>query len=237
MIINTQHYHHGGGGALQAAVLHGATSRQSLLMGRPTSMSMRVRIAAVAFASAMMLAVVGCSMIPGMGGHSKNQSASTAATPPADTSLPGRWTTDVIAKAFTEINQKIGANPADYVDVLLNGYQLRVNAINPQKRQNVDAYVDDGTGVTVAPVDVSHNEPGAVEESVFKSDTLKPEVFGKVMASALKDSGVEDVIVKSVLVKKSYANDPEPIIQVAVDGPRASKVVLYHLNGQFQEVI
>jgi hypothetical protein len=198
-------------------------------------MSKRVRIATVAFAIAMMLAAVGCS-VP-LARHSNNPSASTAsraATP--DTSLPGRWTADAIAQAITAINQKIGANPADYIKVLLTGYGFKAQAINPQKRQNVDEYEYDGAGVKVTPVDVSHNEPGVIEESAFKSDTVKPEVLAKVMASAVKDSGLEDVKLDVVSVQRLFANDPEPVLDVFVRGPRASKTVRYDLNGQFQKV-
>jgi hypothetical protein len=193
-------------------------------------MLMRVRIAAVA--CAMIVAAVGCSITVPNAGQSTNPSASTTAT-----KLPGRWTADAIAQAFTAINQKIGANPADYIEVTLNGYTVSAKAIDPQKRQNVDEYAYDGTGVKVRPVDVSHNEPGAIEEGAFKSDTVKPDVLAKVMASAVKDSGVDDGTLKVVIVKKSYANDPEPVIQVNVSSPRASKVVRYDLNGQFQKVI
>jgi hypothetical protein len=158
--------------------------QQSLLKERPTIMSMRVRIAAVAFAFAMMPAAVGCSIIAPHAGPSKNPSASsstasTVAQSSSNSSLPGRWTADALAQAFTAINQKIGANPADYVEVVLNGLTVAAKAINPRKRQNVDEYAYDGTGVKVTPVDVSHNEPGAIEESAFKSDYGQTGSFGQ----------------------------------------------------------
>ena len=204
-------------------------------------MSMRVRIAGVAFAFTMMPAAVGCS-IGGMVPHPPNPSRPTSAAAattqaPLDTTLPGRWTADYLAQAFTAINQKVGANPADYVDVSLSGYSLLVKAINPQKRQNVDEYTYDGTGVKVAPVDVSSSEPGAVEESAFKSDTLKPDVLAKVMGSAVNDSGLDGVHVASVSVEKFFANDSAPVIQVSVEGPRGHKAVRYEMNGQFKEVV
>ena len=198
-------------------------------------MSKRVRIATVAFAFAMMLAAVGCS-VP-FAGHSNQPAASSrsrAAMP--DTSLPGRWTADVIGQAITAINQKVGANPADYIKVLLTGYSFKAQAINPQKRQNVDEYEYDGAGVKVTPVDISHNEPGVVEESAFKSDTVKPDVLAKVMGSAVKDSGLEDVKLDVVSVQRIFANDPQPVLDVFVRGPRASKTVRYDLSGQFQKV-
>ena len=204
-------------------------------------MTKRVRIATVAFA--MMLAAVGC--FSPQARHSNNPSASTASTMAkptswtaiSGTSLPGRWTADAITQAFTAINQKVGANPADYIQVIIDGYRVAAQAINPQKRQNVDEYAYDGTDVKVTPVDVSRNEPGAIEESAFKSDTVKPDVLAKVMASAVKDSGIEDVTLHTVAVEKLFANDPEPMIQAAVSGPRATKAVRYDLNGQFQKVV
>jgi hypothetical protein len=200
-------------------------------------MSKRVKIATVAFAFAF--AAVGC--FAPRAGQSQNPSASTIAKPTStttqSTSLPGRWTADAIAQAFTAINQKVGANPADYIEVHLSGYTVTAKAINPQKRQNVDEYAYDGTAVKVTPVDVSSNKPGVVEESAFKSDTVKPEVLAKVMASAVKDSGYEDVTLLGVGVEKIFANDPEPVIQATVEGPRATKTVRYDINGQFQQVV
>ena len=160
-----------------------------------------------------------------------------AAPTPTDTTLPGRWPADAIAKAFTAINQKIGADPADYVDVTLSGVSVAVKAINPQKRQNVDEYTYDGTTVQVSPVDVSNSDPGAVQESAFKSDTVKPDVLVKVMNSAPNDSGFDGVHVEAVEVKKFLADDPAPGVDVPVSGPRASKVVEYDMNGQLQKVV
>jgi hypothetical protein len=131
----------------------------------------------------------------------------------------------------------VGANPADYIKVLVTVHMVSVQAINPQKRQNVDQYDNRGTGgVVVTPVDVSSSDPGAVEESAFKSDTVKPDVLVKVMASAVKDSGLDDVKVDVVTVERTFANDPAPVIKVGVKGPRASKAVTYDMNGQFQKV-
>jgi hypothetical protein len=218
---------------------------QSQLEERPTIMSMCIRIAAVAFAFAMILAPVGCSKTaPNAGQSTKPAASSSTASAAATTSsnssnssLQGRWTADAITQAFTTINQKIGANPADYVDVTIDNYRVAIKAINPQKRQNVDEYDYDGTAVKVTPVDISNNQPGAIEESAFKSDTVKPEVLTNVMASALKDSGLDDVTMNTVIVEKIFANDPAPVIQVAVSGPRAHKVVRYDVNGQFKQVV
>lgn len=219
------------------------------------TMSMRVRITAVAFAFAVLPAAAGCSS----GGNAPNPASSptsasaasspsssapgsapaTAATPaiPTDTTLPGRWPADALAKAFTAINQKIGADPADYLEADLTGVSVAVKAINPQKRQNVDEYTYDGTFVKVSPVDVSSSDPGAVQESAFKSDTIKPDVLVKVMNSAANDSGQEGVHVEGAQVKKFLADDPAPQIDVEVSGPRASKVVEYDMNGQLQKVV
>jgi hypothetical protein len=191
----------------------------------------RVRIATLALAFAMMWAAVGC--FAPKAAHSTNPPVPA----PSDTTLPGRWTADFIAQAFTAINQKVGANPADYLQVNLNGYDLEVQAINPQKRQNVDQFAYDGTNVKTTPVDVSHNQPGAVEAAAFKSDTVKPDVLAKAMASAVNDSGIEDAKVEGLFIKKWEANEPEPHLSVFVKSPRASKSVYYDLNtGQFQKV-
>ena len=174
-------------------------------------MSKQVRIAAIAIAFAMMLAPTGCSAINKAGRSSRSSSTTSLTTAKAETSLPGRWTADGLAQAFLAINAKIGANPADYLKILLLGQSVKVEAVNPQKRQNVDQYEFDGTSVGVAPVDVSSSEPGAIEDNVFKSDTVKPEVLLAVMGSAVKDSGLEDVKLDDVLtVQKNlpFHNDP-----------------------------
>jgi hypothetical protein len=215
---------------------------RSLLEERPTTMSNRVRIASVVFAFALILPALGCGKTAAPAGQSNNPSVSTssasgASTPPANADIAGRWTADALTQAFTAINQKVGANPADYIKVLITVHMVSVQAINPQKRQNVDQYDNRGTGgVVVTPVDVSSSDPGAVEESAFKSDTVKPDVLVKVMASAVKDSGLDDVKVDVVTVERTFANDPAPVIKVGVKGPRASKAVTYDMNGQFQKV-
>jgi hypothetical protein len=211
-------------------------------------MSMRVRITAVAFAFAVLPTAVGCST-GGNASHSPSSSAPGSATAavvtpsiatpasPTATTVPGRWTADAITKAITAINQKIGADPADYVSIDFNVSSAIAKAIDPQKRQNVDAYTYDGTGVTVAPVDVSHSDPGAVQESAFKSNTLKPDVLVKAMASAPNDSGVDGVQVQGLDVKKFLADDPAPQLLVNVKGPRASKLVEYDMNGVLTRVV
>ncbi len=197
-------------------------------------MSVRVRIAAMGLVVASLPMVVSCSnLLP-------DHSAGSAATPPTTTSnapITERWTSDALAKAFAAINDKIGANPADYVDVLIVQPNIAIKAINPQNRQNVDEYTYNGSAVTVAPVDVSSNEPGVIEESAFKSDTVKPSILATAMNSAVKDSGLQDVTVDDVIVKKYLADDPVPHLGVFVRGPRASKNVDYDLaTGQFQKV-
>jgi hypothetical protein len=204
-------------------------------------MSNQVRNTAAVFAFALILPAAGCGKTAAPTGQSNNPSAfsssASGASAPANADIAGRWTADALTQSFTAINQKVGANPADYIKVLVSVVMVSVQAINPQKRQNVDRYDDRGTGgVVVTPVDVSSSDPGEVEESAFKSDTVKPDVLVKVMASAVKDSGLDDVKVNVVTVDRTFANDPAPVIKVGVQGPRASKTVTYDMNGQFQEV-
>lgn len=162
----------------------------------------------------------------------------TISTGPAQPdTIQGRWTAENLTKAFKAINDRIGANPADYVEVVISISTVEVKAIDPKKRENVDEYQYAGAGVKVAPVDVSHNEPGVIEESKFTSDTVKPEVLSAILNSAIKDSGVEDAKASSLTVDKTWANDPEPIISVPVSGPRGSKVVRYNLSGELISVI
>ena len=141
-----------------------------------------------------------------------------------------------MTQAFAAINAKIGADPADYVEVLINEYSLDVKAIDPHKRENVDQYTYRGDSVQVKPVDVSRNAPGAVEASAFKGDTVKPAVLAQTMASAPNDSGVENPKIEFVLVKRFKFNDNQPEIQIDVKGPRASKIIHYDLTGKLLDV-
>jgi hypothetical protein len=196
--------------------------------GKPTMVLFR-RLIAVGLAVGVLLTLSGCSKLQ------KIQSAMSSARSMATADI-AQWTADKMTQALAAINTKIGADPADYVEVLVNEYFLRVEAIDPHKRENVDAYTFQGSSVEVKPVDVSRNGPGAVEASAFKGDTVKPAVLAQTMASAPKDSGVENATVEFVLVKKFMANHNEPEIQIEAKGPRGSKIVHYDLTGKLLNV-
>jgi hypothetical protein len=191
------------------------------------------RVPAVALAAAVLLTSAGCSKL-----RELQQSA---------TGDISQWTAEKVTQAFTAINAKIGADPADYELVIINEYSVSVEAIDPHKRENVDKYKYRGGSVEVAPVDVSDtvscmpspcptNGPGAIEMGAFKGDTVKPEVLAQAMNSAPNDSGVENATINEVMVHKMWANDNAPQISVYVKGPRASKVVFYDLTGRLQKV-
>jgi hypothetical protein len=180
------------------------------------------RITAVTLAAIALLALPGCSKVSQL-----RQSTATA-----DIS---QWTAQTMTQAFSAINAKIGANPADYENVTINELFVRVEAINPNKRENVDRYTFQGGNVEVAPVDVSRNQPGAIETAAFKSDIVKPEVLAQVMNAAPKDSGIaEKPVIRTVLVKKKKANDSAPVTWVMVKGPRGEKSLFYDITGAFQ---
>jgi hypothetical protein len=178
------------------------------------------RITAVALAVVMLLASAGCSQL------NKIRQAQSGI---GDIS---QWTAEKMTQAFTAINAKIGANPADYEDVIINELFVRVNAIDPHKRENVDQYTYQGGSVEVAPVDISQNAPGAIETAAFKGDTVKPEVLAQAMSSAPKDSGiVEKPAIEFVMVKKMGFKINATLIWVYVKGPRDKKTVYYDLTG------
>lgn len=221
-------------------------------------MVLRSRMVAAVLLIAV-LASAGCSRFLGRAMHHSQHASPPAATaspapggpvpsqgggvtistgPGVPSSIQQQWTTENLTKAFRAINNRIGANPADYLEVIVALTAVQVKAIDPKKRENVDEYEYRGTGgVEISPVDVSHNEPGAIEESKFSSDTVKPEVLSAILNSAIKDSGVEDAKVSSLTVDKTFANDPEPHISVPVSGPRGSKVLEYDLSGKLTRVI
>jgi hypothetical protein len=186
-------------------------------------------VAAVALAAAVLLTSVGCSTLEKV--RSGMSSASSMATENI-----AQWTPEKLSEAFAAINAKIGADPADYEVVIVNGLFVSVEAIDPNKRANVDKYQYQGGSVEVGPVDASQNEPGAIEMGAFKGDTVKPEVLGKVMNSAPQESGVENATIDFVMIRKMWANDDEPQIVVYVRGPRGSKNLQYDLTGRLQKV-
>ncbi len=192
-------------------------------------MSIFRRLTVVGLIAGVLLSAPSCSKLEKI--RSAMSSAQSAAT--ANIS---QWTVDKMTTALAAINGKIGADPADYVEVLINELSLSVKAIDPHKRENVDNYSYQGDSVQVAPVDVSRNQPGAVEASVFKGDTVKPAVLGQTMAAAPNDSAVENGAIEFVLIKKFMANQGQPEIQIDVKGPRASKMVHYDLTGKLLNV-
>jgi hypothetical protein len=186
------------------------------------------RVTAVALAAVVLLTAVSCS---------KLKELQSAASNMRNVRNISQWTNDTMSQAFTAINAKIGADPADYEEVLVNELFVRVEAIDPHKRENVDKYTYELGNVEVGPVDVSRNAPGAVEMAAFKGNTVTAGLLAQVMGSAPRDSGVtENPVVEFVTVKKVHANDPAPQITVEVKGPRAKKLLHYDMTGALIDV-
>jgi hypothetical protein len=186
------------------------------------------RVTAVALAAVLLLTSAGCSKLKELQSAARNM---------RNVGNISQWTADTMSQAFTAINAKIGADPADYEEVLVNELFVRVEAIDPHKRENVDKYTYELGNVDVGPVDVSRNAPGAVEMAAFKGDTVTAGLLAQVMGSAPKDSGVaENPVVEFVTVKKVNANDNAPRITVEVKGPRASKLLHYDMTGALIDV-
>jgi hypothetical protein len=191
-------------------------------------MLMYRRVTAVALAAVLLLTSVGCSKLKEL------QSAAKSAGQRPSIS---QWNAETMGQGFNAINARIGANPADYVEVLVNELFVRVEAIDPHKRENVDKYDYQNGTVDVGPVDVSRNGAGTVEMSAFKSDLVKPDLLAQVMGAAPKDSGVaESPSIEWLMVKKAMANDPAPRITVEVKGPRARKMLHYDMAGALLDV-
>ena len=187
------------------------------------------RVTAVALVAVVLLTSAGCS---------KLKELQSAARNVRNVGNISQWTADTMSQAFTAINAKIGADPADYEEVLVNELFVRVEAIDPHKRENVDKYTYELGNVEVGPVDVSRNAPGAVEMAAFKGNTVTAGLLAQVMGSAPKDSDVaENPVIEFVMVKKVHANDPAPQITVEVKGPRASKLLHYDMTGALIDVI
>lgn len=193
-------------------------------------MSILRRLTAVGLAAAVLLTSAGCSKL--------NQLQSSLSQANRNIS---QWTADTMSQAFAAINAKIGANPADYMSVLVNELFVRVRATEPNKRENVDQYDYQNGSVQVAPVDVSRSDPGAVEASLFKGDAVKPAVLAQAMASAPKDSGVENATIEWVMVDRTSFLMPgqpsaQPQIHIEAKGPRGDKIVHYDITGQLLNV-
>jgi hypothetical protein len=202
------------------------TGKMTCEKGR--TMLMYRRVTAVALAAVVLLTSVGCSKLREFQSATRNMGKVPSIS---------QWTAETMTQAFTAINAKIPANPADYVEVLINELFVRVEAINPNKRENVDKFDYQNGSVDVGPVDASRNGPGAIEMSAFKGDLVKADLLAQVMSSAPKDSGVaENPVIEFVQVRKSVANDSAPRITVEVKGPRASKLLHYDLAGTLLDV-
>lgn len=180
----------------------------------------------------------GCSQLLHQAQSSSHPASSAAtATSTAAITKISQWTADKLTAAFAAVDAKVGAHPADYIRVTLTDVNVMVQAINPNKRENVDQYTYNGSGdVEVAPVDVSSSEPGAVEESKFASNTVDPAAVAAVVNNAIKDSGVEDAHMSGITYEKFYANQPAPKMTVTVSGPRATKVLQYDTAGHLLEI-
>jgi hypothetical protein len=193
-------------------------------------MSIFRRLAIVGLAAAVVLTSAGCSKLNELQSNLSQANRSIS-----------QWTADTMTQAFTAINGKIGANPADYLSVLVNELFVRVRAIEPNKRENVDQYDYQNSNVQVAPVDVSRSDPGAVEASLFKSDVVKPAVLAQAMAAAPKDSGVDGATIQWVMVDRTSFVMPgqpsaQPQIHIEAKGPRGDKIVHYDITGQLLNV-
>jgi hypothetical protein len=193
-------------------------------------MSISRRLAIVGLTAAMLLTAVGCSKLNELQSNLSQANRSIS-----------QWTADTMTQAFNAINGKIGANPADYLSVLVNELFVRVRAIEPNKRENVDQYDYQNSNVQVAPVDVSRSDPGAVEASLFKSDAVKPAVLAQAMAAAPKDSGVDGATIQWVMVDRTSFVMPgqpsaQPQIHIEAKGPRGDKIVHYDITGQLLNV-
>jgi len=196
------------------------------------------RIAGAALVLTCALSAVGCSGGSHMAATQTPSAGSKTPTddPLGDTPIEQQGTSDELTKGFAAINDRRGANPADYVKIDITPALLTVQAIDPTKRENVDEYRYSGQQVDVTPVDVSNNEPGVIEQASFKSDTLDPAAIARDLIAALTDTAVEDGKETGAEITKFYANDPEPYLHVSVAGPRASKAAQYDLKGALKSV-
>lgn len=203
---------------------------------------LRYRLATtVGLVAGVLLALSGCSLLPqSQSGPTSAATATPAGAPTTSVAdaLAGisQWTAEKLTEAFAAIDAKIGANPADYVDVTINSVNVTVKAIDPQKRENVDQYTYQSGGVEVAPVNTMMSDPGAIEMSKFPSDSVNPAVLAQVINSAVKDSGVEDGQITGVTYGKFHADQPEPKITGSVYGPRATKSFEYDVTGKLLTV-
>ena len=197
------------------------------------------RVAAVGLIAGVVLASPGCGLVRRVQSAMSSAQSATSSQSAAATANITQWTADKLTQAFAAIDAKIGAHPADYVGINIDKSDVRVEAINPSKRENVDEYTYGGGDVTVAPVDVSHGalgQPGGIEQSKFPSDSVNPAVLVQVINSAVKDSGVENGYLEAVSYFRVEANQNEPTISAIVRSPRATKTVNYDVQGHLLPV-
>ena len=197
------------------------------------------RIAAVGLIAGVVLASPGCGLVRRIQSAMSSAQSATSSQSAAANANTSQWTADKLTQAFAAIDAKVGAHPADYVSILITDDTVTVQAIDPNKRENVDEYTCRGADVQVAPVDVSHGElgqPGAIEQSKFRSDSVNPAVLVQVINSAVKDSGVENGALDGVSYFRVEANQNQPTISAIVRSPRATKTVDYDAQGHLLHV-
>ena len=190
------------------------------------------RVTAVGLVAGVLLATPGCSLpFPK---DEKPSSAATATSTIAPWKGFSEWTAEKLTEAFAAIDDEIGAHPADYVMVSIGETSVWAQAIDPQKRENVDKYTYQAGYVEVAPVDASDNEPGELEMSKYTSDSVNTAALAQVINSAVKDCGVEDGRLVSVSYYRfsPFDDRPEPQFRGTVYGPRATKSFSYDVTGK-----
>ncbi|MFJ9365829.1 hypothetical protein ACIRRA_15630 [Nocardia sp. NPDC101769] len=153
------------------------------------------------------------------------------------------WSAADLTKALDAIDAKIGAPPADCMNVTaqlaaVNHDQERsvvVGMLTPGKDKSMTTYTYDpqSQAVSVAEAFVALT-PEQAAQRIFKCDTVSPQVLVRVQGAVLGDAGTPGGSLMGVGAVKNL-KDTTPVIEAVVmvdKGKGLSKTVRYDLTGK-----
>ncbi|WP_327070483.1 hypothetical protein [Kitasatospora sp. NBC_01302] len=187
-------------------------------------MPRRSAIATLTLSLAVTVTLTGCSAI---GAATKpGPAASTAAT--ADL-----FAAPAMDQAVQAIAKKVGASPMKVLELDVYADYVQVDAVDPAKPTEVNRFTyRDGQVQDPRPVDISDSDPGALEQNIFDSTSVKPEVLAKLLADSPAAANIEGAKASSAAVKRMLPFSSDIQIIVDVQGTRATKQVKATVDGK-----
>ncbi|MDH6574540.1 hypothetical protein [Kitasatospora sp. MAP5-34] len=191
-------------------------------------MSRRSNVAVLTLSLAVTIGLTGCSAV----------TAATKSVTSAAGSKSDMFTAPAMTQALQAIAGKVGASLMKVLEIDLTNVSMDIQAVDPAKPAEVNDFTfRDGSVQTPRPVDISGSDPGALEQNIFDSTTIKPDVLAKLIVDAAPASKIEGAQVKTLVIKRNTPFSTDMQILVNVDGTRATKQVRAKLDGTVTEIV